>query len=194
MLRINDCLRGAGGARSAGSSGGAGRTAGRTGRALGAGRAGGAGGPLHGRGVQRTLHLPFQEDLVLHGGLQQAADALIGVQHVLHCGGRTAEAGQGSEDILHLLALGVEDMAQTELLHGDGGKNLIHRIFPLNGRVYIGKTGQRHSRISFQILRSAQRNALEQRRESKGSSAAPGLLYASARRRVPAGTKPPALS
>ena len=83
--------------------------------------------------------------MVLHGGLQHAANALGGGQHVAHRGGGAAETGQGAQDILQLLALSVEDMAQSELLHGDGGENLIDRVFTLNGGVNFGKAGQRHN-------------------------------------------------
>ena len=55
------------------------------------------------------------------------------------------------QNILKLFPLSVEDVAQSELLHGDGGENLIHLVFPINGRVDCGKAGQRHLRISFQI-------------------------------------------
>ena len=143
--------RGAGGTRGAGSAcgtrgsscaGSAGRTAG---RARGAGRTGGPGGTLHGRDRQRALHLRLEEELLLNGGLQHTADTLVGGQHIADRSGRTAEAGQAIQDILQFLTLGVEDMAQPKLLHGNGGKELIDRVFTADRRIGCGKGWQRHN-------------------------------------------------
>ena len=39
-------------------------------------------------------------------------------------------------------------MAQPQLLHGDGGEDLVNRILPLDGRVNVGKTWHRHKSVS----------------------------------------------
>ena len=85
----------------------------------------------------------------MHSGLQQVPDALVSGQHIFHGSGRAAEAGQCAEDILQFLTLSVEDVTQAQFLHGDGGEDLIDCVFPLDGRVNVGKTGQRHKTISF---------------------------------------------
>lgn len=154
MLCIYDWPSGASGSSSSGGSGGTGSASGASdsggsGGSGGTGGAGGASGTLHGRCLQRPLHFGLQEELVLHSGLQQVPDALVSGQHVFHGSGRAAEAGQGAEDILQLLTLGVEDVTQAEFLHGDGGENLIDCVFPLDRRVNVGKAGQRHKTISF---------------------------------------------
>jgi hypothetical protein len=95
------------------------------------------------------LHFGLQEELVLHSGLQQVPDALVSGQHIFHGSGRSAEPGQGAENILQFLALSVEDVTQAEFLHGDRGENLIDCVFPLDRRVNVGKAGQRHKTISF---------------------------------------------
>jgi hypothetical protein len=82
----------------------------------------------------------------LYSGLQQAADTLVSGQHFADRGRRTAESRQGPEDILQFFALGVEDMAQAEFLHRNGGKNLIDRVLPLDRRVDGGKAWKRHIR------------------------------------------------
>ena len=175
---------GAGGPGCPGSSRGAGRAAG---RARGAGRAGGPSGPLHGRGRQRTLHLRFEEELVLSGSLQHAADALVGRQHVADRGGRTAEARNGTQNILQFLALGVEDMAQSEFLHGDGREDLVDRILPLDGRVNVGKTWHRHRAVSpfkpWAQTMAYQNTGIEQKALP---GEAPTASYAPGKRRVPA--------
>ncbi len=47
----------------------------------------------------------------------------------------------GIEVVLQLLVLSVENVTQAEFLHGDGGKNLIDCVFPLDWRVNVGKAG-----------------------------------------------------
>ncbi len=132
-------------AGSACCTGGSGRAAGRASRPSRAGRASGA---LHGGSRQGALHLRFQEELVLNGGLQHATYAFIGSQNIADCGGRAAEPRDSAQNILQFLAFGVKNMAQAEFLHGDGGEDLVDRILPLDGRVDIGKTWHRHRDVS----------------------------------------------
>ena len=109
---------------------------------------GGAGWTLHGGGCQSALHLCFQKELVLRRGFQHTADALIGGQHVADCGGRAAETGQGSQNILQFLSFSVENMAQAEFFHRNRRENLINCVFPFNGGIHYGKARQRHYRES----------------------------------------------
>ncbi|WP_300414773.1 hypothetical protein [uncultured Oscillibacter sp.] len=135
------------------------------------------------------MHFRFQEKLILNGGLQQIADALVGGQHIADRGGRTTETGQGPEDILQLLTLSVENMAQSKLLHRDGRKDLIDRIFALDGRINIRKTGQRHRRLSFQ-MGPCREYAAAAKQELLFTGAVPEIVYALALQHVPAGSVP----
>ena len=81
-------------------------------------------------------------------GFQHTADALIGGQHVADCGGRAAETGQGSQNILQFLSFSVENMAQAEFFHRNRRENLINCVFPFNGGIHYGKARQRHYRES----------------------------------------------
>ena len=112
-------------------------------------RPSGTGRPPQRRCLQRPPYLGLLEELVLHSGHQQISDALVSGQHIFHGGGRTAEAGQGAEDILQLLALSVADVTQVEFLHRHGGENLVDCVFPLGRQVNVGKGGQREKTISF---------------------------------------------
>ena len=48
---------------------------------------------------------------------------------------------QGSQDILQLFALGVEEMTQAKFLGGDGGDDLIEAFLPGQGGINLGKRG-----------------------------------------------------
>lgn len=160
----------------------------------GSSRTGGAGGPLHGRGRQSPLYLRFQGELILHGGFQHAADALRSGQHIAD---RAFDSGQSPQNILQFLSLCIEDTAPSELLHGNRGENLIDCVDPLNRRINLGKTGQRHkSRISFRFVKRAFK-AHPARRQGKGAlsaAAVPGITLCAYPPGCSAGTKPPPLS
>ena len=94
--------------------------------------------------LQDLIQLIFQQHLILRHRFHKGGDAFVDRQHVLGAGTGIGTR-QCAQDILQLLTLGVEDMAQSELLHGDGGENLIDRVFTLNGWVNFGKAGQRHN-------------------------------------------------
>ena len=57
-----------------------------------------ASGALHGGSRQGALHLRFQEELVLNGGLQHATYAFIGSQNIADCGGRAAEPRDSAQN------------------------------------------------------------------------------------------------
>ena len=90
---------------------------------------------------------------------------------------------------MQLLTLSVEDMAQSELLHRDGRKDLIDRIFALDGRVNIRKTGQRHRRLFFR-MGPRREYAAAAMQELLFAGAVPEIVYALAIEHVPAGSVP----
>ena len=92
-----------------------------TGGTSGPGRSGRTG--QDGCGHSRT-QLAGQQHLLLHDVRHGVLHALVDL-HDLRKGGRLPQAGQGAQDILQLLPLGVEDVAQAEFLGGDGGNDLI---------------------------------------------------------------------
>ncbi len=105
--------------------------------------AGGRGARRRRAKLQHPVQLIFQQHLVLGHRFNQGGDALVHRQHVPRPGARLRPR-QRPQNILQFLTLGIEDMAQSRLLHGDGGDDHGQGLFTGHVRSVGGEGRHRH--------------------------------------------------
>ena len=72
--------------------------------------------------LQHPFQLILQQHLVLCHRFHQRSNTFVNRQHLIRAG-TGLRPRQGTKNILQLLALGIEDMAQGKLFHSDGGND-----------------------------------------------------------------------
>ena len=110
-------------------------------RSDGADRSGGAG--IH-RGLHGRAQLGGEQHLLLHHVRHGVLHALVDLHDLLKVR-RLLQAGQGTKNVLQLFPLGVEDMAQAELLSGDGGDDPVDAALSGQRGVNLRECWHRHT-------------------------------------------------
>jgi hypothetical protein len=78
--------------------------------------------------------------LLLYDAGQRVLYALVDSEHLI-LRGRLIQTGQGPQDVLQIFALGVENVAQAQLLGGDGSNNFVQTPLAAQRRIVFGKCG-----------------------------------------------------
>lgn len=87
------------------------------------------------------LFIGYDADLPARSGLGSSSFS-VGLLHAFHAlKGHYIGKGQLAQDVLQLFALGVQNVAQAQLLGGDGGDDFIDAPVPGQGGSMMGKLG-----------------------------------------------------
>lgn len=125
-------------------------------------------------GLQRLFQLPLKQHLTLHHGVQQSRGALIDRQNLLGAGTGLSAPRERAQNILQLFTLGVDDVAERQLLHGNGSNDHRERLV----FCHIGPAGRKRRHRHSLLLQSTRRSKAfigRRKRRMYGAYSAPPI-------------------